>query len=101
MPSVNPEILSCARETAGLSLEEAAEKLGIHDSHGVNAAQRLAAFDLTGKVNDNWSLIANFSHEDVRVTRGLNCFTFNPCVAQTSANGHRSAFSISGKMTSR
>jgi cytoskeletal protein RodZ len=31
MPSVNPEILSWARETAGLSLEEAAEKLGIHD----------------------------------------------------------------------
>jgi len=77
------------------------EKLGIHDSHGVNAAQRLAAFDLTGKVNDNWSLIANLSHEDVRVTQGLNCFTFNPCVAQTSAEGHRSAFSISGKMTSR
>jgi hypothetical protein len=101
MPSVNPEILSWARETAGLSMEEAAEKLGIHDSHGVNAAQRLAAFDLTGKVNDNWSLIANFSHEDVRVTQGLNCFTFNPCVAQTSAEGHRSAFSISGKMTSR
>ena len=45
MPSVNPEILSWARETAGLSLEEAAEKLGIHDSHGVNAAQRLAALE--------------------------------------------------------
>ncbi|MGH6835156.1 MAG: ImmA/IrrE family metallo-endopeptidase [Methylocella sp.] len=45
MPSVNPEILSWARETAGLSLEEAAEKLGIHDSRGVNAAQRLAALE--------------------------------------------------------
>ncbi|MGH6867432.1 MAG: ImmA/IrrE family metallo-endopeptidase, partial [Methylocella sp.] len=45
MPSVNPEILSWARKTAGLSLEEAAEKLGIHDSHGVNGAQRLAALE--------------------------------------------------------
>ncbi len=45
MPSVNPEILSWARETAGLSLKEAAEKLGIHDSRGVNAAQRLASLE--------------------------------------------------------
>ncbi|MGH6849116.1 MAG: ImmA/IrrE family metallo-endopeptidase [Methylocella sp.] len=45
MPSVNPKILSWARKTAGLSLEEAAEKLGIHDSHGVKAAQRLAALE--------------------------------------------------------
>jgi transcriptional regulator with XRE-family HTH domain len=45
MPSVNPEILSWARETAGLSLKEAAEKLGIHDRGGVNAAQRLASLE--------------------------------------------------------
>jgi Zn-dependent peptidase ImmA (M78 family)/transcriptional regulator with XRE-family HTH domain len=45
MPSVNPKILSWARKTAGLSLEEAAEKLGIHDSHGIKAAQRLAALE--------------------------------------------------------
>jgi hypothetical protein len=32
---VNPEIFFWARRTAGLSLEEAANKLGIHDSHGV------------------------------------------------------------------
>src|ERR1700730_5582927 len=45
MPSVNPEILSWARKTAGLSLEEAAEKLGIHAKGGVDAAQRLAALE--------------------------------------------------------
>ena len=46
MPSVNPEILSWARKTAGLSLEEAAKKLGIHAKGGVDAAQRLAALEV-------------------------------------------------------
>ena len=45
MPSVNPEILSWARETAGLSLEEAAAKLGIHDRGGITAAERLATLE--------------------------------------------------------
>jgi iron complex outermembrane recepter protein len=27
-------------------------------------------FDVTGRVNENWSLIANFSHDDVRVKQG-------------------------------
>ena len=29
-----------------------------------------AEFDLTGRVNENWSLIANFSHDDVRIKQG-------------------------------
>ncbi len=45
MPNVNPEILSWARETAGLTLEAAAKELDIHDSRGVTAAQRLAALE--------------------------------------------------------
>lgn len=32
MPNVNPEILIWARETAGLTSEEAAGKLGFQDS---------------------------------------------------------------------
>ena len=28
-------------------------------------------FDLTGRVNENWSLIANYSHDDVRVAKGV------------------------------
>ncbi len=42
MPRVNPEILQWARETAGLSREEAAEKLPIRDARGVKAVNRLA-----------------------------------------------------------
>ncbi len=28
-------------------------------------------FDLTGRVNENWSIIANYSHDDVRVVTGV------------------------------
>lgn len=45
MPNINPRILIWARETAGLSLQEAAQKLGISESHGVPPADRLAAFE--------------------------------------------------------
>jgi transcriptional regulator with XRE-family HTH domain len=45
MPRVNPEILSWARETAGLSRGEAVEKLGINDARGVAAVDRLAAIE--------------------------------------------------------
>lgn len=41
MPSVNPDILVWARKTAGLSEEEAAERLGIQDARGVLAVDRL------------------------------------------------------------
>lgn len=45
MPAVKPEILVWARETAGLSLEEAARRLGIKDAHGLAAEDRLAALE--------------------------------------------------------
>ena len=45
MPKVKPEILSWARETAGLTLEEAVGKLKIHDAHGVAAEERLTALE--------------------------------------------------------
>ncbi len=45
MPKVNPEILTWARETAGLSREEAARKLQIRDARGVRAADRLACLE--------------------------------------------------------
>jgi iron complex outermembrane receptor protein len=35
------------------------------------AESKGAEFDLTGKINDNWSLIANYTHEDVRVVSAL------------------------------
>lgn len=45
LPRVNPEILRWARETAGLSIEEAARKLGLKESRGVAAPARLAALE--------------------------------------------------------
>lgn len=45
MPSVEPKILLWARESAGLSLDEAAAKLDVKDARGVAAATRLAALE--------------------------------------------------------
>ncbi|MBI3897101.1 MAG: ImmA/IrrE family metallo-endopeptidase [Gammaproteobacteria bacterium] len=45
MPRVNPEILVWARETAGLSIDEAAAKLGISKARGIAAATRLSALE--------------------------------------------------------
>jgi Zn-dependent peptidase ImmA (M78 family) len=45
MPNVNPVILRWARETAGLSVSEAAEKLGIRAARGVDAVDRLKAWE--------------------------------------------------------
>ncbi len=45
MPKVNHEILKWARETAGLSREEAARKLSIRDARGMDAVDRLAALE--------------------------------------------------------
>lgn len=45
MPTVAPRILTWARETAGLTPEEAVTKLGIKDARGVSAVDRLAAME--------------------------------------------------------
>lgn len=45
MPNVNPEILRWARETAGLTLEDAAEKLNLGEARGVSGNERLAAYE--------------------------------------------------------
>jgi len=45
MPHVNPEILRWARETAGLSRSEAAEKLALREARGVSPADRIAALE--------------------------------------------------------
>lgn len=42
---VKPSILQWARESAGLSLEEAAAKVGINDARGVSGADRLLALE--------------------------------------------------------
>lgn len=45
MPAVKPEILSWARETASLSIEDAAQRLSIKDARGVPGADRLRALE--------------------------------------------------------
>jgi Zn-dependent peptidase ImmA (M78 family)/transcriptional regulator with XRE-family HTH domain len=45
MPGINAEILKWARETAGLSLVDAAEKLGIKLARGIAGEDRLAAIE--------------------------------------------------------
>lgn len=45
MPKVNSEILVWARDTAGLTLDEAVGKLGIKEAKGVAAVDRLAALE--------------------------------------------------------
>ena len=45
MPRVNPEIMVWARETAGLTREEAATKLGFRDSGISTATEKLAAVE--------------------------------------------------------
>lgn len=45
VPNVNPNILRWARETAGLSLDDAVLKLDIRDARGVDALARLEAME--------------------------------------------------------
>ena len=45
MPKINPQIMVWARETAGLTQEEAAKKLGFQDSSKSSAAEKLAALE--------------------------------------------------------
>ncbi len=50
MPKVNHIILQWARETAGMSVEEAAAKLGIRQARGVSPVDRLAALEAGGEI---------------------------------------------------
>ena len=45
MPAVNPEILVWARQTAGLTLQDAVAKVGIRAARGVAAIDRLTALE--------------------------------------------------------
>lgn len=49
MPRINPDILQWARETAGLTLEEASKKLGIGIARGISPVDRLSALE-TGEI---------------------------------------------------
>lgn len=52
MPTVpvNPSVLEWARESAGLSLEDAAQKASITGARGLTGAERLAVFEVGGEL---------------------------------------------------
>ena len=45
MAAIQPKILTWARETAGLSLDDAARALGLNPARGRTGAERLAALE--------------------------------------------------------
>src|SRR5687767_2313960 len=49
MATIQPKILTWARETAGLSLDEASKHLGLKPVHGLSGAERLAAYESGAK----------------------------------------------------
>lgn len=62
MPAVNPEILVWARETAGLSPEEAVRKLAIRDTKKAAALQRLAGYE-TGEEEPSRPLLRKMARQ--------------------------------------
>lgn len=62
MPKVNPEILRWARDTAGLTLEEASRKLKIAPSKDLTAVDRLAALE-SGKVEPSRPMLVKMAKQ--------------------------------------
>lgn len=62
MPQVNPDILRWARETAGLTLEDAVGKLAIKDAKGTIATDRLRAFE-TGETAPTRALLSRMAKQ--------------------------------------
>jgi Zn-dependent peptidase ImmA (M78 family) len=60
MPALNPEILEWARETAGLSLADAARAIDLKEAHSVSGAERLAALE-AGKEEPSRPLLLRMS----------------------------------------
>jgi len=62
MPSVSPEVLRWARDTAGLSPDDAARKLGIKSSLKASASQKIEALE-TGEVQPSVSLLRRMAKQ--------------------------------------
>jgi Zn-dependent peptidase ImmA (M78 family) len=58
--AINPKILAWARETAGLSLEDAAHSLGFKDTRDRTAAERIAAME-AGQEEPSRSVLINMA----------------------------------------
>ena len=62
MPRSNPQVLTWARETAGLSLAEAADAITLNTARGVTGADRLAAME-RGEVDPSRPLLLRMAHK--------------------------------------
>ena len=62
MPEVNPEILTWARETAGLSREDAVKKLNIRAAYGIEPEERLSALE-TGSVEPTHPMLVKMAKQ--------------------------------------
>ena len=62
MPEVNPEMLTWARETAGLTREDAVAKLGFKDVRRRSAVERLDGYE-TGQDEPSRSVLLNMSNQ--------------------------------------
>lgn len=62
MPEVSPQVLRWARETAGLSLEEAVSKLNLRDAKGDTAVKRLQALE-DGRTTPTRPLLAKMAKQ--------------------------------------
>jgi Zn-dependent peptidase ImmA (M78 family) len=62
VPSVNPEILRWARETAGLSPSEAAKKIALDDTKKLSAEERIAALE-SGQAIPSRSLLSRMAKQ--------------------------------------
>ncbi len=60
MPKINPEILTWARETAELTREEAAKKIGFQDTRERTAAERLRTYE-SGQDDPSRSVLVRMS----------------------------------------
>ena len=62
MPNVNPRVLAWARETAGLSRDDAVKRLQLGDARGVAAVDRLAALE-TGTDHPTRPMLAKMAKQ--------------------------------------
>lgn len=62
MPRVNPEILLWAREAAGLTQEDAAEKLGVNAAYGQPPVERIESWE-TGEVEPTRALLVKMAKQ--------------------------------------
>jgi len=62
MPRVNPHILLWAREAAGLSQEDAAEKLGVNAAYGQTPVERMENWE-TGEVEPTRALLVKMAKQ--------------------------------------